>query len=260
MKVIPKNEAELIFRFAQEMPGVWELLSLQTSSFPDAILKIRGKKTYKVEFEFESKSFLRHKHKVEECDLIICWIHDWDDCPLPVLELSNPDWLKTRIPNKLSREEAISWETSQIEDPVSEMQRAQERIIKALHAQKNAQARINTAHKDMTRISRTWKRNKSEKANLLYSPEEKAKIMALIEMNKTMTKNQTITGPLQAGALVTHQDYPDFRGRIMECGLIKVLDGWRGPTMPKGGVVIPKHKLVSLRDFVENEEKEAHVD
>ncbi|MEP7293164.1 MAG: hypothetical protein ABI835_15380 [Chloroflexota bacterium] len=43
----------------------------------------------RIEFEFKSKNFLEHGHNPEECDLIVCWTHDWDDCPLEVLELSS---------------------------------------------------------------------------------------------------------------------------------------------------------------------------
>ena len=54
-----------------------------------------------------------------------------------------------------------------------------------------------------------------------------------------------VTGP-QPGDLVTHADYPDFRGRIKtvnngQCK-VEVLDGWKGP-MPKRPVPIPSAKL-----------------
>lgn len=50
-----------------------------------------------IEFELRSKDFLRHGHKVDGCDLIICWEHDWANCPVEVLELSRairglPGW------------------------------------------------------------------------------------------------------------------------------------------------------------------------
>jgi len=41
----------------------------------------------KIEFEQESRNFLRHMHDVKECDLIVCWRHNWPECPLEVLEL-----------------------------------------------------------------------------------------------------------------------------------------------------------------------------
>src|SRR5258708_5955291 len=43
-----------------------------------------------IEFEFESRNFLRHGHKASDCDIIVCWCHNWDDIPkgLEVIELS----------------------------------------------------------------------------------------------------------------------------------------------------------------------------
>lgn len=39
------------------------------------------------EFEYESRNFLTHGHPVDGCDLLICWIHNWPECPLEVIEL-----------------------------------------------------------------------------------------------------------------------------------------------------------------------------
>jgi hypothetical protein len=41
----------------------------------------------KAEFEYESRNFLKHMHDVKGCDLIICWRHNWPECPIEVLEL-----------------------------------------------------------------------------------------------------------------------------------------------------------------------------
>ncbi len=42
----------------------------------------------RIEFEYRSRSFLYHAHDADDCDVIVCWQHDWPDCPLEVLELS----------------------------------------------------------------------------------------------------------------------------------------------------------------------------
>jgi hypothetical protein len=39
-------------------------------------------------FELESRNFLLHKHDPKGCDLIVCWVHNWPECPLEVIELS----------------------------------------------------------------------------------------------------------------------------------------------------------------------------
>jgi hypothetical protein len=41
----------------------------------------------KLEFEFESRNFLRHGHRIDGCDGIVCWKHNWKECPLEVIEL-----------------------------------------------------------------------------------------------------------------------------------------------------------------------------
>jgi hypothetical protein len=41
----------------------------------------------RIEFEFESRNFLKHMHEASGCDLIVCWRHNWPECPLEVLEL-----------------------------------------------------------------------------------------------------------------------------------------------------------------------------
>ncbi len=43
-----------------------------------------------VEFEYESRNFVAHGHPVDGCKLIICWRHNWPECPLEVLE----EWRK----------------------------------------------------------------------------------------------------------------------------------------------------------------------
>jgi hypothetical protein len=42
----------------------------------------------RIEFEFESRNFKKHKHRKDKCDVIVCWKHNWKDCPLDVVELS----------------------------------------------------------------------------------------------------------------------------------------------------------------------------
>jgi hypothetical protein len=41
----------------------------------------------RIEFEYESRNFLVHLHSVNACDMIVCWKHNWPECPLEVLEL-----------------------------------------------------------------------------------------------------------------------------------------------------------------------------
>ena len=44
----------------------------------------------RIEFEYESRNFLKHLHEVKDCDVIVCWVHNWPECPewIEVVELS----------------------------------------------------------------------------------------------------------------------------------------------------------------------------
>jgi hypothetical protein len=43
----------------------------------------------KIEFEYKSSDFQAHGFGADQCDIIVCWFHDWDDCPVEVLELKS---------------------------------------------------------------------------------------------------------------------------------------------------------------------------
>jgi hypothetical protein len=34
-----------------------------------------------VEVEMYSRNFVAHKHDPKKCDVIVCWIHNWTECP-----------------------------------------------------------------------------------------------------------------------------------------------------------------------------------
>jgi hypothetical protein len=44
----------------------------------------------KAEVEVFSRSFQEHQHDPKGCDMIICWVHNWPECPewIEVIELS----------------------------------------------------------------------------------------------------------------------------------------------------------------------------
>lgn len=87
----PTNEAGVLCLFAMLAVKLgFTILRIQ-SEFPDCealrrVDKGRCQRLW-IEFEFESRNFLLHVHDKKQCDLIICWVHNWPECPLPVLEL-----------------------------------------------------------------------------------------------------------------------------------------------------------------------------
>jgi hypothetical protein len=47
----------------------------------------------RIEFEYDSRSFLEHGHRCSGCDLIVCWRHNWPDCPPELEVLALEEWL-----------------------------------------------------------------------------------------------------------------------------------------------------------------------
>jgi hypothetical protein len=88
----PLNELGVVFAFGLVARQLgFSVLRFQ-AAFPDceALRQVvRGQlQRMKLEFEFESRNFLRHGHKIDGCDAIVCWKHNWKECPLEVIELS----------------------------------------------------------------------------------------------------------------------------------------------------------------------------
>jgi hypothetical protein len=87
----PINEMGVVFLFGTVAERLGFLVTLLQAEFPDceALREIGPRRWQRVniEFEYESRNFLRHGHDVNGCDMIVCWIHNWTECPLEVVEL-----------------------------------------------------------------------------------------------------------------------------------------------------------------------------
>jgi DNA-directed RNA polymerase delta subunit len=94
----PLNENGVIFLFSKIHDKLGINIEAIQASFPDAKGRRRTSKGWEdvwIEFEFKSSQFKAHNHDPKECDIIVCWVHDWKDCPLEVIELrSEIDKLK----------------------------------------------------------------------------------------------------------------------------------------------------------------------
>ena len=98
LQYAPINEQGVVFLFGKLHKELGIIVEAIQTGFPDAKgrKKIRaGWQEIAIEFEYRSSNFLSHKHSTEHCDLIICWTHDWKECPIEVVEL------KSIIENKL---------------------------------------------------------------------------------------------------------------------------------------------------------------
>jgi len=100
----PVNEQGVIFLFAKyhKELGIEYIEGIQ-QGFPDAFGRRRiGRTEYEpvdIEFEFRSIDFKNHQHDPNQCDIIVCWEHNWKECPIEVIEL------RSTLPELLERSE-----------------------------------------------------------------------------------------------------------------------------------------------------------
>jgi hypothetical protein len=89
----PMNEHGVVFLFGALAAQLGFVVETLASAFPDCTAKRRlqhPRETWvpvRIEFEHESRNFKTHGHDPQGCDLIVCWEHNWPDCPLEVIEL-----------------------------------------------------------------------------------------------------------------------------------------------------------------------------
>ena len=91
----PVNEGGVIFLFGMVAKELGYSVESMQAGFPDCEAKRQigpGKwQRVRIEFEFESRAFREHGHPEDGCDVIVCWRHNWTDCPdnLEIVELSS---------------------------------------------------------------------------------------------------------------------------------------------------------------------------
>jgi hypothetical protein len=90
----PVNEMGVIMLFSMWAERLGFIIEFAQAKFPDCKAKMEVEpgrwQDVDVEFERYSANFKAHQHDARKCDLIICWKHNWPDCPeeIMVLELS----------------------------------------------------------------------------------------------------------------------------------------------------------------------------
>jgi len=97
----PTNEASVLYLFGTMSERLGFLMLLVQAGFLDCeAMRVVGEnrlQRLKIEIEYQSRNFLKHMHDLKGCDMIVCWEHNWPECPLEVLELktlvSNPSAL-----------------------------------------------------------------------------------------------------------------------------------------------------------------------
>lgn len=89
----PINEQGVVYLFGMVSYELGLIVEAVQTGYPDCEAKrcIDQRENrwqrVRIEFEFRSRNFRDHGHDPAKCDLIVCWEHDWPECPLEVIEL-----------------------------------------------------------------------------------------------------------------------------------------------------------------------------
>lgn len=89
----PINEMGVVLLFGAMARQLGFYVIRVQPEFPDceALRRVERNRCQlvKIEFEQESRNFLVHNHPPTGADLIVCWSHNWLDCPIEVIELKS---------------------------------------------------------------------------------------------------------------------------------------------------------------------------
>jgi len=91
----PTNEMGVVLLFGMLFWRLGFIIESAQIGYPDCRAKLEVEpgrwQDVGIEFELElySRHFLAHRHDPNRCDFIVCWIHNWKNCPpnLRVIEL-----------------------------------------------------------------------------------------------------------------------------------------------------------------------------
>jgi hypothetical protein len=89
----PTNEMGVVLLFGMLFWRLGFIIESAQIGYPDCRAKLEVEpgrwQDVGIEFELYSRHFLAHRHDPRRADFIVCWIHDWKNCPpnLQVIEL-----------------------------------------------------------------------------------------------------------------------------------------------------------------------------
>jgi len=92
---VPKMEIGVRELFAQRASRLGYRIIESRARFPDYVLEQDGRRLF-AEAELRTSDFLRHRHEMARCDLIVVWEHDLPFMPVPVLELKSDELHRPR--------------------------------------------------------------------------------------------------------------------------------------------------------------------
>src|SRR6185437_500055 len=90
----PTNEGGVMFLFGVLAERLRFRIERIQTAYPDCEAKREVRpgvwERVRVELEYESRNFKEHRHDLRGCEVIVCWRHNWPECPrgIEVIELS----------------------------------------------------------------------------------------------------------------------------------------------------------------------------
>ena len=88
----PTNEMGVVFLFGTVAKELGYMVVKLQAEFPDceAFRLIDPEHCQLMWLNLSLKAGISwpHGHRIDGCDLIMCWKHNWEECPLEVVELS----------------------------------------------------------------------------------------------------------------------------------------------------------------------------
>ncbi|HET9839640.1 MAG TPA: hypothetical protein VFR84_15535, partial [Candidatus Angelobacter sp.] len=91
LAMAPMSENAVIFLFGAVARDLGFLMVRLQTGFPDGegFREVEpGRWQFKkIEFELESRNYVKHGHAAGGAHILVCWKHNWPECPLEVIEL-----------------------------------------------------------------------------------------------------------------------------------------------------------------------------
>ncbi|HLY93160.1 MAG TPA: hypothetical protein VKQ89_07890, partial [Candidatus Angelobacter sp.] len=91
LAMAPTSENAVIFLFGAMARDLGFLMVRLQPGFPDGEgfreVEPGRWQLKRIEFEQESRNYVAHGHPVGKAHILVCWKHNWPECPLEVIEL-----------------------------------------------------------------------------------------------------------------------------------------------------------------------------
>lgn len=162
----PVNEDGVVFLFGRVVDDLHMYIEEIKPGYPDCVARRftgKGWEKILIEFEYQSSNFKSHGHDPKECNLIVCWEHDWKECPLEVIELKSEILL---MPNRLIKK------PSDTVEPGLEGTKALLKLFDTRHVQKNVQNWFSEIERSLRSYDEEIWMNIKTKYIGVYSPEK----------------------------------------------------------------------------------------